>query len=246
MSTPASPAGSRDPDLVSSPLAPLLKWLYRILNCRRRWRIARVLLAIAGRLEKGAMRSATMRYWMRTCHGVTVGTWSYGECFDPALIPPGIEIGRYVSIARGARLFTQNHPLELLTTHPLFYESRPGVAETASIPPGRLDIGHDVWIGANAIVTPGCHRIGTGAVIGAGAVVTKDVPDYAIVAGNPARKIRDRFPSDTIARLLQSEWWLLSADDLRKRGPEWQVLIHPKGNADAPGISAKIQSPGEA
>ena len=43
----------------------------------------------------------------------------------------------------------------------------------------------DVWIGARAIILPGVH-IGTGAVIGAGAVVTKDVPDYAVVGGNPA------------------------------------------------------------
>lgn len=55
-----------------------------------------------------------------------------------------------------------------------------------------LHIAGDVWIGARAIVLPGCHRIGHGAIIGAGAVVTKDVPDWAIVGGNPARVIRYR------------------------------------------------------
>lgn len=55
-----------------------------------------------------------------------------------------------------------------------------------------LHIAGDVWIGARAIVLPGCSRIGHGSIIGAGAVVTKDVPDWAVVGGNPARVIKYR------------------------------------------------------
>lgn len=55
-----------------------------------------------------------------------------------------------------------------------------------------LHIAGDVWIGSRAIILPGCRRIGHGAVIGAGAVVTKDVPDWAVVGGNPAKVIRYR------------------------------------------------------
>lgn len=58
--------------------------------------------------------------------------------------------------------------------------------------PTPLHIAGDVWIGARVIVLPGCKRIGHGAVIGAGSVVTKDVPDWAIVGGNPAQVIRYR------------------------------------------------------
>ena len=65
-----------------------------------------------------------------------------------------------------------------------------GTEEDLPITP--LEIGIDVWIGARAIVLPGCKRIGAHSIIGAGSVVTHDVPDYAIVGGNPAKIIRMR------------------------------------------------------
>lgn len=55
-----------------------------------------------------------------------------------------------------------------------------------------LFLGNDIWIGARAIVLPGCKKIGDGVVIGAGSVVTKDVPDYAVIGGNPAKILKMR------------------------------------------------------
>ena len=67
-------------------------------------------------------------------------------------------------------------------------------------------IGADVWIGVNAIIRSGV-TIGTGSVIGAGSVVLNDIPEYEIWAGNPARKIRDRFSEEIKRALLQMRWW---------------------------------------
>lgn len=64
--------------------------------------------------------------------------------------------------------------------------------ESDNLPDSPLEVCEDVWIGARVIVLPGCKRIGAHSIIGAGAVVTKDVPDYAIVGGNPAKVIRMR------------------------------------------------------
>ena len=58
--------------------------------------------------------------------------------------------------------------------------------------PTPLHIAGDVWIGARSIVLPGCRRIGHGAIVGAGSVVTKDVPDWSVVGGNPAKVLKMR------------------------------------------------------
>ncbi len=73
-------------------------------------------------------------------------------------------------------------------------------------------VGNDVWIGRNVYLSPGI-TVGDGAVIGANAVVTKNVPPYTIVAGNPARVIRMRFPLELAGRLLSTQWW--------NYDPEW-------------------------
>ena len=77
----------------------------------------------------------------------------------------------------------------------------------------EVRIGHDVWIGAHARLLGGI-RIGNGAVVGAGAVVTKDVPDYAIVGGVPAKIIRMRFDDATMERLRATQWYLYDWADI--------------------------------
>jgi hypothetical protein len=142
-----------------SRFAPLLRSVYKLLGCHRRWTIARFMLLLINRLEGGAMLSATSRELMSKYHEVEIGAYSYGDGFDPATMPKGTFIGRYVSIARGVRIFMQNHPVDRLSTHPYFYEQ--GLNGAAIVDePTQLVIGHDVWIGCNAIITPGCRRVG--------------------------------------------------------------------------------------
>ena len=76
-----------------------------------------------------------------------------------------------------------------------------------------------MWIGDGVYIKPGV-RIGNGSVIGMGSIVTKDVPPYTIVAGNPAKIIRNRFSEEIVEKLLKSEWWNLPPDVLEKAAKE--------------------------
>jgi acetyltransferase-like isoleucine patch superfamily enzyme len=129
------------------------------------------------------------------------------------------DIGSFVSIANGVIIGGGRHPMEWTGMSPVFYEGSDSVktklSTHARMPPKRVFIGHDVWIGRSAIILPGVE-VGHGAVVGAGAVVTKPVPPYAIVAGNPARLIRHRFSEAVIARLLAAQWWKLDEERLSR------------------------------
>lgn len=139
--------------------------------------------------------------------GCSFGLGSY--IGDYAFVGQHTDIGRYCSIANNTTIAAHPHPMEWFSTSPTLAPDGLWVAVA-----GRTSLGHDVWVGANAVVLAGA-QIGTGSVIAAGAVVLGDVPPYAIVAGAPAKIKRFRFDEDTVARLLASEWWDLPLDVLR-------------------------------
>lgn len=166
-------------------------------------------------LLRDEYESRRLRAYFKDRWNIDVGLYSYG-CFDRWRIPPNTVIGRYCSFARTARIIDANHPADALTTHPFLYERKFGLVAEDSMTPRPAVVGDDVWMGANAIATPGCKSIGRGAIIGAGAVVTRDVPAYAIVAGNPARLLRYRFEPEMIEAIETSAWWTLSKQELGK------------------------------
>lgn len=171
--------------------------------------------------------SAPLRAWFRERYRVDVGLYSYG-CFDQWRMPGPIKIGRYCSIANSVRSAPINHPTDALTTHPALYEKKFGVVDADIFYDDPLIIEDDVWIGHNALILPGCKFIGRGAVIGAGAVVTRNVERYTIVAGNPARKLRDRFSPELIEAIEASKWWELNLPALRRLAQERpDMLFNP-------------------
>jgi virginiamycin A acetyltransferase len=175
--------------------------------------LRRVALLLALRLEGGEFYSATARDVIAARYGVQIGAYSYGHCFVPGAFRRGTTFGRYVSVGPMVEVLARNHPLDRLSTHPFFFNARLGYVAQDNVPSTRLTVGHDAWLGFRAVITSGCARIGIGAVVGAGAVVTKVVPDFAVVAGVPARIIKYRFPPVLRERILASEWWLRSAED---------------------------------
>ena len=160
--------------------------------------------------------------WMQIEADFTLGAFSYAVSgFYSA-----VSIGRYVSIGEQVQIGRANHAMTWVSTSPLFYlrerifdigtqfvgaedygrysaPVRKGAPATAFKP---IRIGNDVWIGHGSFILPGV-TIGDGAVVGAMAVVTKDVPPYAIVAGNPASIRRMRLPTRTAGRILETQWW---------------------------------------
>lgn len=158
---------------------------------------------------------------------VTLGDYSYiVNDSDVAYT----SIGKFCSIAAMTRINPGNHPMQRASQSHFSYRASQyfaGAADDTSFFAWRrahaVTIGHDVWIGHAAIVLPG-RAIGTGAVIAAGAVVTKDVAPYAIVAGNPARVIRARFPDSIAARLQRLAWWDWSHARLALALPDFQTL----------------------
>lgn len=134
------------------------------------------------------------------------------------------DIGSFCSIANNVSVGASRHPMEWVSMSPVFYEGRDSVRAKFSKhtrePAKRTEIGNDVWIGERAMIKQGI-KVGHGAVIGMGSVVTKDVDDYTIVAGCPAKLIRKRFDDKVIEQLLSLRWWDLDDDYIRS----WAHLI---------------------
>lgn len=158
--------------------------------------------------------------WTQYEHSLELGAFSYqvsGYCF-------AARIGRYCSFGENTQIGRQNHPTHWVSTSPAFYLHDElfrlnGGFEGSELyhsykfkfngAPTRAKvttIGNDVWIGHGAYIAAGV-TIGDGAIVAAHAVVAKDVPPYAIVAGNPAVIKKMRLSTSLLTPILRSRWW---------------------------------------
>jgi acetyltransferase-like isoleucine patch superfamily enzyme len=147
----------------------------------------------------------------------SIGSYSYIQENTTAYFS---EVGSFCSIARNVTIGLFVHPINMVSTSPVFYDATqklPKFFVNGNLFPIKMPltiIESDVWIGEGVKIRAGV-KIGVGSVIGAGAVVTKDIPPYTIAAGVPCRLIRKRFEDSICDRLLASAWWKMSDDDLR-------------------------------
>jgi phosphonate metabolism protein (transferase hexapeptide repeat family) len=138
-------------------------------------------------------------------------------------------IGKFASIAQGARINPGNHATWRAAQHHFTYRA-------AMFDLGEDDaeffawrkshwvtIGHDVWIGHGVTILPGVS-IGTGAVVGAGAVVSKDVAPYTIVGGVAAKPLKRRFTPAQAEALTEIAWWDWEHEQLRAALPDIRAL----------------------
>lgn len=161
-----------------------------------------------------------------------IGAYSYASDFDPPedwaghlapyLFEGGadhLSIGKFCQIAHGARFITSgaNHAMDGLTTFPfpIFDPEQIGTYRPDS---RNTVVGNDVWVGYGAIICPGA-RVGNGVIIGAGAIVRGDVPDYAVVVGNPAQVVRMRFGVEQVQQMQKIAWWKWPTDKIAQAVP---------------------------
>lgn len=181
---------------------------------------------------KSRIEAPSSLKWTQYEHSLDLGAFSYqvsGYCF-------AARIGRYCSFGENVQIGRQNHPLSWVSTSPAYYlgdrlfslgddfrdaEAYHSYKFNYQGPPTAAKIthiGNDVWIGHGAYISAGV-TIGDGAIIAAHAVVSKDVPPYAVVAGNPAVIKKYRLPAELITPVLRSRWWRFAPWQLQHLDP---------------------------
>ena len=191
--------------------------------------------------EERIVELPSMKFTGRAKANTRVGKYSYGPLCKHWLVE---SVGAFCSFAKGCDA-VENHAMDYITTHPFIYYSNEYNNALPQVyneykdrkwyfdgvePMGKarklqkVVIGNDVWLGKNVIITNGAN-IGNGVIAGAGAIITKDVPDYAVVVGVPAKIIRYRYSQEQIRALNKIQWWNWSDEEIRERYQDFYLPV---------------------
>lgn len=136
-----------------------------------------------------------------------------------------ITIGNFCSIARNVSIQESNHNIANFSTYHINRNILQKEIEKDLISKGSIQIGNDVWIGAGTVILSGV-KIANGVVVGANSVVTKNIPSYAIAAGNPARIIRYRFSPTTVKKIENLKWWDWELEKIKMNKNKLDELVN--------------------
>ena len=175
-------------------------------------RIKYYIAKLIKRFHIPAIKASKIHKTARVCSNsqinkTQIGKYSYigNNCFTNHVI-----IGSFCSIADNCFIGGAAHPIDFVSTSPVFCKGANIMGKNFSHKQfnviSETEIGNDVWLGANVTVLAG-RKIGNGAVVGSGSVVTKDIGNYEIWAGNPARFIKRRFSEEIENELISLQWW---------------------------------------
>jgi len=204
-------------------IGPLLFKLYGLTKMAT---VRSFIRDIVLKLEGGGYYSRTIRRIFSVYHKIDIGMYTKEPCEYLMQLPAGTKIGRYCAIYPTVHAFNGNHPSNRRSTHAFFYNPGLGYAKAEhDIMRHSLTIGNDTCIYHNVTILPSVSRIGDGVIIAAGAIVTKNVPDFAVVLGQPAKILRYRFSEKTRLQIKASKWWDKDINELVKDFEEFTCPI---------------------
>ena len=195
--------------MFKSPFTLWIRWVLTKFYYEFKYSKKKLSLLYMARFRNSYFGNYNVLYEGVILTNVTLGDFTYIASYSNL---SNTDIGKFSSIGPEVRAGLGKHPTRnFVSTHPAFFSSLAQSNITFSTESvfeefAKINIGNDVWIGARAIILDGVN-IGDGAIIAAGALVTKDVPNYAVVGGVPAKIIRYRFEENDIAFLMNIKWW---------------------------------------
>lgn len=196
-------------DFFRNPFTIWINWFLHKSYLEFKFRENKLKIGFMAKIERCNFGYSNTLFEHSSLYDVSIGDYSYVGRLNRLM---HVDIGKFTCIGSEVLAGLGKHPTKhYVSIHPAFYSPIPW-AQISFVKKlifkefERIKIGHDVWVGARAIILDGVS-IGNGAIIAAGAVVTKDVPPYAIVGGVPAQILRYRFDSDKIAWLESIQWW---------------------------------------